>query len=1144
MTFRALLTFPAVMLLFSIPTALGATTPTSGPADTLDSLSIPKDFTITRIAGPPLVERPIMASFDDRGRLFVSDSAGVNLHGDELVKNPPHRIVVLEDTNHDGVFDTTKLFADKIVFPQGLLWHDGAVFVASPPCLWRLDDTDHDGVCDKRTALITGFPLTGVSDDMHGACLGPDGFIYVCAGRMPHALVDLTGKPLETPGRQPVLVRCRPDGSRAEVVGGTQGNGVEVAWTDEGDAFVSGTFYGGVGKRDALIHFVEGGDYPILDLPITTHQMKSTGDLLPPMVHMAASAPAGFMRYTGRALGDAFHNNLFCTYFNLHAVHRHVLERSGATFRSTDEPFVTSTSIDFHPTDVLEDPTDGSLLIVDTGGWFRIGCPTSTIAKPDIKGGIYRLRRKSLAPSPTTALSPDESRRDQVWTMTRRDGADARSAVRAALNDPSASVRQVAAYSAGLHRDAAAATKLMQLVVTDAPPIQREAANALGRIGNTKAVPALLAAMKGADRFLDHAIIYALIRLADRDATAKGLTDTDNAVKRAALLALDQIPCANLTPQQVAPMLDPIDPALHNAAALVLTRHPEWAAAMLPYLHQALSAASELTPAKRDELRLQLIAFAADPGVQDLIASTLRDAKTPPDIKLLMLETLSQPPLGKLPQTWIAAIAGSLADADERIVRQAVLSVRALPEPPRPVLTRVDPEVNFTALDANQPFPGTELVRNFAVRWTGLLRVPRAGKYTFSTISNDGSRLFLYEKMLVDNGGRHRMTEKSAEIELTAGDHPLRLEFFQNLGPKGCRLLWSASGKSDAIPPDALMHRDPHSAGSPPEPGLLGEYFAYPDGLIDFPDLTAPNFDDALLAVARDANRSPDLRVDALSAAITRLNEVDLPLFDLLVASLDPSKPALLRAAAADAVGRATLDAPQLMRLTEALALAGPLELPKLLPAFARGGDAEVGAALVAALDRAPGAKGLRPAVVEETLAHYPPQVQQSAAPLIARLSATAAQQKARLDELERALSTGDPTRGRAMFFGARAVCSTCHTVENEGGHVGPNLTQIGAVRGQRDLLEAIVYPSATFARTFEPYIVKTRNGVVEAGVISRETADAVYLTTGPRLEKRFERSTIKDLRRSDISIMPQGLDTQLTPQEIADIVAFLNSLK
>ena len=67
------------------------------PVETIDSISVPDGMMVERVAGPPLVDRPIMASFDDRGRLYVSDSAGVNLPGDRLVKNPPHRIVVLQD---------------------------------------------------------------------------------------------------------------------------------------------------------------------------------------------------------------------------------------------------------------------------------------------------------------------------------------------------------------------------------------------------------------------------------------------------------------------------------------------------------------------------------------------------------------------------------------------------------------------------------------------------------------------------------------------------------------------------------------------------------------------------------------------------------------------------------------------------------------------------------------------------------------------------------------------------------------------------------------------------------------------------------------------------------------------------------------
>ena len=48
---------------------------------------------------------------------------------------------------------------------------------------------------------------------------------------------------------------------------------------------------------------------------------------------------------------------------------------------------------DFHPTGLVED-ADGSLLVIDTGGWFRIGCPTSQVAKPHVTGGVYRIRRK------------------------------------------------------------------------------------------------------------------------------------------------------------------------------------------------------------------------------------------------------------------------------------------------------------------------------------------------------------------------------------------------------------------------------------------------------------------------------------------------------------------------------------------------------------------------------------------------------------------------------------------------------------------------------------------------------------------------------------------------------------------------------
>ena len=102
--------------------------------------TVPSGFTVELAAGPPLVERPMLASFDDRGRLYVADSAGVNLRGPELSKNPPHVIRMLEDTDGDGRFDKSTVFADKLVFPQGIVWHDGAVYCSSPPASggWKI----------------------------------------------------------------------------------------------------------------------------------------------------------------------------------------------------------------------------------------------------------------------------------------------------------------------------------------------------------------------------------------------------------------------------------------------------------------------------------------------------------------------------------------------------------------------------------------------------------------------------------------------------------------------------------------------------------------------------------------------------------------------------------------------------------------------------------------------------------------------------------------------------------------------------------------------------------------------------------------------------------------------------------------------
>ena len=361
--------------------------------------TIPQGFTIERIAGPPLIERPITAAFDDQGRLYVADSSGSNDNVKKQLEEKPHRIIRLEDSDGDGRFDTKTVFADHMMFPEGTMWHDGSLYVAAPPSIWKLTDTDGDGVADKRVEWFQGKTLTGCANDLHGPYPGPDGWIYWCKGAFAEQTYARPGKPPFVT-RAAHIFRCRPDGSGIEpIMTGGMDNPVDVVFTPGGEPIFTTTFFvhPGGGQRDGLVHAIYGGIYGKVHDPIFQPGHKWTGpEVMPPLLHMGPAAPCGLTRYESDSFGPAYKDNLFACYFNLHKVGRHVLATSGSTFSTKDEDFVTSPDLDFHPTDVLED-ADGSLIVVDTGGWYKLCCPTSQLQKPDVLGAIYRVRPSGAA---------------------------------------------------------------------------------------------------------------------------------------------------------------------------------------------------------------------------------------------------------------------------------------------------------------------------------------------------------------------------------------------------------------------------------------------------------------------------------------------------------------------------------------------------------------------------------------------------------------------------------------------------------------------------------------------------------------------------------------------------------------------------
>ncbi len=1011
------------------------------------TFTIPDGFVIEKISTPPLVDRPIVGSFDEQGRLYVADSSGSNDKVEIQLEQKPHRIMRLEDTDGDGKFDESVVFADRMMFPEGTLWHRGSLYVSAPPSIWKLTDTDGDGVADQRIEWFQGKTLTGCANDLHGPYLGRDGRIYWAKGAFAEQTHKIHGKSWKSSAAH--FFRSTEDGEELEpVMTGGMDNPVDMVFTPGGERIFTTTFLTqpSVGQRDGLIHAIYGGIYGKTNGKTQEAQHVWTGpDLMPVLSHMGPAAPCGLTEYESPAFGPSFRGNIFSSSFNLRKIVRHQLEstdKAGLTSKDTD--FVVCDDTDFHPTDVLTD-ADGSLIVIDTGGWYKLCCPTSHIAKADVLGTIYRVRRADASPVvdprglklkwegvPAAELAarlgdarpavrdraidmiaragaeaaPElekivkdtnqsaEIRNAAIWAACRIGGQEGLAVCRLGLEDPDAAISQAAAHAVGLHRDRASAAQAIAMLADKSEPdsVRRAVAEALGRIGDPSAVAPILAVAANFlnDRVMRHSLTYALVEIDSADAIFEALASAKDPRSRiVGLIALDQIGVPNLPVRELIGAMDASEPAMRTLAGWIVSRHPEWADSLVAGLKAKL-----LQPAEDKERQATLVdqlarfAGTAD-SVRDLLGSSLQAGSV--RTRSLALRAMAASRAKTCPKPWESELQKSLMSNDLTTLEDVLAALKALP-------------------------PADE--SSVDVRFRLLLK-------------------------------------RADERDLSAD------------------LRWAVLG---AIP-----------AGAGPVPAGL---------------------------------------------------------FEEILGRLRPETPAVARLAAADLLIRLKLAPDQRKSIALAFGTLGPMESQKLIALFENGSDVSIADALIRSLGASKNLASLREDSLKTVVARLPEDSKKAMDRVLERRNQSLFLQRQKIDSLLASFPAGDIRRGQAVFNGSKAACRTCHSVGYVGGKVGPDLTKIGGIRTERDLLEAIVFPSLSFVRSYEPVTIAMKDGQVLNGIVQGEDADTLTLVLNATQTSRVPKAEIDEIVPSAVSVMPAGLDQQLNDQEIADLVTYLRSSK
>jgi putative membrane-bound dehydrogenase-like protein len=1069
---------------------------------------VPDGFRVTLFADDELAHDIYSLTIDSLGRVTVSGAGYIR---------------ILIDSDGDGVADGVQQFADGPQSgAQGMYWFGRDLLCVGDSGLWRYRDRDGDDRADGPPDRFLEFKAGG-EHDVHSVQKGPDGWWYLIAGNyagITSRYATLPTSPIRNP-HAGTLFRLKPNLTGGEIVAHGMRNSYDFAFNSNGDVFA----FDSDGERDVslpwyrptrVFHLLTGSHAGWVTR--SWKQPYDFVDMPPVMAEFGRGSPTGAVCYRHWRFPGEYHDSLFVLDWTYGRVLNIRLQREGASYQPTPEPFMTGVgNHGFAPTDCDVGP-DGSLFVSVGGRGTR--------------GGVYRvvpaaessLRWPGNPATPTakafaclTAPMPLSSWSRSLWQPLARE-AGAGEFVRAAIDTDLPAERRVRAIEILVEVFGGFGNDVAERLRNDQSPEVR--ARAVWGLGRTRSGDdsgrSVTSFLGDRDPFVGRVASESLLGQPGEISAEEAVVGL--ARRLASGSRFDRVAAARLIPQlsqrayaDVSARSVSLGPQAEIAAALgSLGRNPGFNANAFETGSRVFESNNVPVETRLEAVRLMQLALG-DLTPEGKVAAVFDGYASA--IDLSDVERLLDP--------YRIRLAEQFPTGDERLDEELARLLAVLQPFNAALLSRVLEKIS----DDSHPTRDVHYLI-VAARIPALRDAAHREAVARGLVGIEGK--LRTRKLHQDSNWDDRFRELYQSLVELDEALPIAIVEQPGFGEPGHVLYMSQ------FPPEAL---EPAIAAFSKRVAECGDEYPWTNDVIFvFGESKSPEH--------RDLVRSQFETFSVRNSVLVVLSGDPQPQDrSLFVQGLEVSQPEVLTACL-DALGRlpASDDGAENVALVRCLRRLGAVknESPlrdRVVQLLRRNSQREFGFAFLVdgALPVGTTEADQRAAIDRWTdwvVKEFPNDAVQLREG--GGTDASTLRQTLALADW----ASGDAARGRAFF--EKRSCAQCH-----GGRqaLGPDLSGVAGRFSRDDLFTAIVDPNRDVSNRYQTTMIETTDGKVFSGLIIYESVDGLILRNSTNQTFRVATRDIEFRRQLPQSLMPTGLLKDATPENLADLYAYLRSL-